>query len=403
MRRVSDPKKSVRSTPPFGPTELRVLLALMQALAIGLTWHLWQVRTAAGDAPNLPIIESAWIRHIQIGFGWPLMLSLVLAVAWPIVGIPAHAGLLVLAIWLDQMRIQPEFVSVAILLVGTLPGEGPRRLARCHLISLWLWAGVHKLLSAAYFEDSGPRMWTDTIAGLPLDAAVALAWATALFELGLGITALVARMRRLVPWLAALLHLGILLSLLVQRWNPAVWPWNLAVIAAAIGLFGREPEAATRAQEIRDTKPWLARSWNVAAVVALLHPGLYYFGLADGYVSWCVYSSNTPSAAHYAAGFEPRIDEAILGGESLPPAELDDALAHASGVDLQFKHYAALNVPFSPAPRLFRQYFRHVGQPGELLVIEDPRPMAAWSQRERLVLVMTPERKVIAWPASNSR
>jgi len=397
MSRVEKRMQPPRSRPPFGPAELRVLLALMQALAIGLTWHLWQVRTAAGDAPNLPLIESGWIQHMQFGFGWPLLLSLVLAVAWPKVGIAAHCGLLVLAIGLDQLRIQPEFVSVAILLVGTLPGEGPRRLARWHLIALWFWAGLHKLFSTGYLFDAGPRMWTDTIGGLSREAAVGLSLATAVFELGLGIAAIVPRARRCVPWLAAVLHLGVLFSLIVQQWNPAVWPWNVAVIAAAIGLFGREQETGGKGRETGATRPWAAWSWNVAAAVALLHPGLYYMGLADAYLSWCVYSSNTPDATLYSAGADPRIDAAIQAGESLDPATLDDALAEATGEELPFKHYGSLNVPFSPAPRLYTQYFRRVGQPGELLVIDDPRPLSAWRHRGRIVLVTSPERKVLAW------
>lgn len=397
MSRVSDRKNTTRGGPPIGPSELRILLVLMQALAIGLTWHLWQVRTAAGDAPNLPLIESNWVRHIQLSFGWPLLVSLALAVAWPKVGVPAHCGLLVLAIALDQLRIQPEFVSVAILLVGTLPGEGSRRLARCHLIALWFWAGLHKVFSAGYLFDSGPRMWTDTMGEMPRQLAVGLAIATAVFELALGIAACVPRARRFVPWMAAVLHLGILLSLLVQRWNPAVWPWNVAVIAAAVGLFGRGQETGDAGQETGNESKWTEWSWQVAAAVALFHPGLYYLGLADAYLSWCVYSSNTPDATLYATGAEPRIDEAIQAGELLHPATLDDALEQANGEEVQFKHYGSLNVPFSPAPRLYEQYFRRVGKPGEMLVIDDPRLVAAWWNRGRIVLVMSPERKVIAW------
>jgi hypothetical protein len=383
--------------PLFGAAELRILLALMQALAIGLTWQLWQVRTVAGDAPNLPVFDARWVQHVQFGFGWLLLASLVLAVVRPKIGIPLHCGLLVLAIGLDQLRIQPEFVSVAILLVGTLPSSGPKRLARCHLIALWFWAGLHKLLSAGYLLDSGPRMWTDTLGELPRGLAVGLAVAAAVFELLLGIAAMIPRARRFVPWLAALLHAGILLSLIVQGWNPAVWPWNVAIVAAAAELFGRREKAADREQETGDRGQWSKWAWTAAAVIALLHPGLYYVGLADAYLSWCVYSSNTPAATLYPAGADSRVDDAIAGNSKLDPATLDEVLEIAEGDELQFKHYDALQVPLSPAPRLFEQYFRRVGQPGEMLVVDDPRRVSAWRQRKRVVMVMTQGGEVVRW------
>jgi hypothetical protein len=397
MSRVIDRANPSSRSPPFGPAELRMLLVLMQALAIVLTWHLWQVRTAVGDAPNLPVIDAHWVELVQFGFGWPLLASLVLALVWPKIGIAAHCLLLVLAIALDQMRIQPEFVSIGILLVGTLPGEGPRRLARCHLISLWFWAGLHKLFSAGYWYDTGPRMWTDTIGGLSREVAVGLAVATAVFELSLGMLACDRRARRYIPWLAALLHLGILVSLIIQRWNPAVWPWNVAVVAAAIELFSQEQEASDRKQETGDNGRWAKWSWRIAAAIALLHPGLYYVGLTDAYLSWCVYSSNTPEAKVYARGADARLDAAIAAGRPLDRSTLDNVLRQAVGQELPFKHYASIKVPFSPAPRLFEQYFRKVGRPGEMLVIHDSRLISVWRKRDRIVLVMTPDRKVVAW------
>jgi hypothetical protein len=383
------------AAPPFGPTELRVFLALMQALAIGMTWHLWQVRTAEGDAPNLPLVDAAWIDRLQFGLGWPLLISLMVAIARPRVGIALHGGLLALAFALDQLRIQPEFISVAILLVGTLPGNGPKLFARSHLIALWSWAGLHKLLSAGYLFDSGPRMWTSTIGELPRELAIGLAITAAVFELALGILAIFPRTRRPVPWMAALLHLGILLSLVVQRWNPAVWPWNVAVIAAAVGLFAKEQTGNT-GQKTEDQRR-IAWTWSAASAIVLLQPGLYYVGLSDAYLSWCVYSSNTPAATLYAAGVSSRIDEAIQEGNRLSPAELAGVLEQAEGEDLAFKHYASINAPFAPAQRLYAQYLRRVGQPGEMLVIDDPRLIASWQGRRRVVLIMSADRKLVRW------
>jgi hypothetical protein len=373
---------------------LRAALATCQALAIGVTWQLWQVRTAAGEAPNLPIIETPWVDALQIDFGWLLMASLVLTVFRPTVGVAAHGTLLALAIAFDQMRIQPEFVSVAILLIGTLPARGTRQLARCHLISLWIWAGIHKLFSSGYWLDTGPRMWTDTIGGLSRETALGLAGGAAVFELTLGLLAAWPGTRRFVPWLAAVLHAGILLSLLVQKWNPAVWPWNIAVIIAAADLFRQDKQPKP---PVILESPWLKRSWAVACAVLLLHPGFYYLGLADAYVSWCVYSSNTPSATLYEPELVLPLEAAIFSGQKPDRATLDQVLESAEGEDLQFRYYASINVPFSPAPRLFAQYFRRRGQPGQLLVIHDPRPAAAWRHRQQVILVITADREVVAW------
>jgi hypothetical protein len=132
-------------------------------------------------------------------------------------------------------------------------------------------------------------------------------------------------------------------------------------------------------------------------LLMLLSPALYYLDLADAYLSWCVYSSNQPQATLYAPLAENRVDDAIHAGKPLAPATLAEVLEFAVGEDLAFKHFDSINAPFSPAPRLYEQYFRRVGQPGEMLVIDDPRPIAEWRGRRRTVLVMTYDRMVRRW------
>jgi hypothetical protein len=365
MIHVSD---SPSSTPALVPdaylrTALRLVLVVCQGAAIGLTRELWRGRSAAGEAPNLPIVEAIWIDAAQLDFFWPLLATLAAILIWPRVGVALHCGLLTLAIAWDQMRIQPEFLSVAILLLGTLPQKGPLLVARCHLISLWLFAGIHKLLSLEYLYDSGPRMWHNTVGGLSDRQAFVLSLSTALAELLLGILAIIPRTRRAVLPLAALLHGGILASLILQKWNTAVWPWNVAVIAAAFVLFRnwKEPLWAWPAELNADgSMDKRSRAWQALAGFVLVYPALFYVGIADAYASWCVYASNAPSAEVYLA--------ADVGMS--PDA---DAFEHAAGENLQFRHYDALNVPFPPAERLFLQYFRKTAEPGDCLVIEEPR------------------------------
>src|SRR5262245_496372 len=72
---VENRRPAARS-PLQGLAALRVILVLSQAMAIGLTWQLWQVRTGSGDAPNLPIVDANWMDAIQFNFGWLLLASL---------------------------------------------------------------------------------------------------------------------------------------------------------------------------------------------------------------------------------------------------------------------------------------------------------------------------------------
>jgi hypothetical protein len=310
-----------------------------------------------------------------------LLLTLLAAALWPRIGASLHALALTGAICLDQLRIQPEFVSLAILLVGTLPRRAPLLIARCHLISLWLWAGIHKLLCPQYLDQTGPDLAHGMFADLSSSAAFVLGIVVAAAELVLGLTAIVPLARRLTPKFALLVHGGILLVLVARGWNSAVWPWNVALAAAGYGYFagwnrllltwddGVELPVESAASDNRAgtaAGPLAIWSWRVVAAIVLAYPGLFYLNLCDGYLAWCVYASNTPEATIH-----------------------DDAAP--SGQRLFDRAYERLNVPFSPAARLFEQYFRRVGRLDDRLQIDDSRPMSRWRGREKRILIWTAE------------
>jgi hypothetical protein len=372
---------------------LRLVLAACQAAAIGLTWNLWQARSGTETPPNLPLIEWLSPGRPQFGCGWLLLASLALVVLAPRIGVWLHAASLVLAIALDQFRIQREFVSVAILLTGTVARRGPLTVARCHLISLWAFAGLHKLLSPEYWTDTGPYLAGMLLPRLAGQAAVAAGLAIAAAELLTGLLAVFPLTRRVVPWLAAALHAGILLSLLASQWNTAVWPWNVALIAAACGyfrgwdgpLFGRQtaPPAepvptTTSARPLTQASPVVHWAWQIAAVAALLHPALYYVNACDAYLAWCDYSSNTPEGTYFTA--------ADLAGEQVPT----DWQLLVGGDEMLFSQYESLNVPFPPSPRVYRQFLLRAGQPGDAIVVADRRPWSRWLGRSKLLLVHEP-------------
>jgi hypothetical protein len=249
-------------------------------------------------------------------------------------------------------------VSLAILLAGTLPGRGPPLVARCHLISLWLWAGLHKLVSAGYLFDTGPQLARGLFADLGDSQAIALGTAMALAELTLGVISIHPLARRSTPLMAAILHGGILLALVDRGWNSAVWPWNLALVASSYSFFAGW-NGPLWARPVERSRTW--RIWQVAAIFLLAYPALYYVNLCDGYLAWCVYAANTP--------------DAVVHDRQSPEGE-----------NLFLRAYRPLNVPFSPAVRLFEQHFRRTAEPGDRLEITDPRPLSRWLGKHKRTL-----------------
>ena len=130
----------------------RCLLVAAQGATIVVTWPLWQVRFSP---PMLPVLGGP-----QWNFGLLLLASLGYVLWRPRLGLLAHTCLLIVAAAQDQMRLQPEFISLTILLWGTLPSRGAQLTARVHLIALWFFAGLHKLTSPGF--ATGDAHWLVT-------------------------------------------------------------------------------------------------------------------------------------------------------------------------------------------------------------------------------------------------
>jgi len=344
-----------------GLLAFRWLVLAAQAATIGITWPLWQVRD---DPPLLPAIQWQqlpavdWpqlLDGVQFSPGAWLLASLAVALVLPRTGASLHVGLLAVAMLLDQTRMQPEVISLGLLLVGTLPGDGPRLVGRAHLIALWFFAGFHKLLSPEYFTGVMPAMFggdgTNPASTLQLVALQVLGGAMAAGELSLGVLAVVPRLRRACAVAACGFHLLVLLWLAGKmQWNPAVWPWNLALAAAGFALVW--PWTTSLVHDVQAAR-WLPR---VAALLLLVSPLGYYFGLVDPYLAHCLYTRNVPKAQRIT-----------IGG----PQPLDT--------------WSALRVPLPPAHRILEQFFQKTALPSERLVIDDPRWWACyrgWGHRE---------------------
>lgn len=303
-----------------------VVAALALAATVLVTWDLWSPRPGP---PVLPVVDL-------LG-GWPwgpgLLVLCALAIWRPGLGAVACGVGLVGALLGDQVRWQPEVVSLGLLVVVLTLGEPGRAIGRWHLGTMWLWAGLHKALSlnwslggAAFIADSLHRPGLRWVIALAVPAT----------EIGLGLASFVPRLWRLVRWGAVALHVGILITLSPRfaDWNEAVWPWNAALAVVGWRLFRRE-----------DPAPDLVPNRVVGAVglVLLATPALFYVGSIDAYFAHNLYSSNTPSATVCVVDGGCRVED--------------------------FDSVDELRVPFPPQPRLFRRAFDPSCAPDEVLVI----------------------------------
>lgn len=330
-------------------------VAACQALSFAISWPLWQIHASPPMLPAVPLP--------QINLGVPLQVSLIAAVMRPTVGVPAHAVLLGYAMLVDQTRLQPEFISLALLLWGCLPSHRATMLARAHLISLWIFSGLNKLLSPGFMSGTAQWMLSAYLQSPPVWLRDNVGFVVVIAEMSLGVLAIFPRTRKAVGILACIVHLNILLVLSPwgHDWNEVVWPWNVALAVAGLCLIApwREglPESIRRS----------GRSVGVGLVGLMVLPAGFYLLVVDAYVAHNLYTSNTPQAMVCDA--RNRCDTGGLTGAS----------------------WQAFNVPLPPEHRIFRASFAQTCRQGDRLVVTDSRVVARWLGRD-VVTTLCPAR-----------
>ena len=217
-----------------------------------------------------------------------LLASLVLVLLLPRWGVIVHIALLVAAMLLDQTRMQPECISLALLMVASLETPGAKLIGRSHLIAIWFFAGLHKLLSTGYYHHTVPFLAVGLMK--PSNAIVfeilggrvcrcrdgdGRCWPSSRARAGCGRPA--GLRRACVEHALAGLWLG---------WNKSVWPWNIALVSAALLLIW--PWQTTFRDDWRDS----SRLAKLAVLVILISPLGFYFGVVDGLLGHCLYSGN---------------------------------------------------------------------------------------------------------------
>ena len=304
---------------------------LCQLATVAISWSVWNVRQQPPNVPLLPLPA--------LSFAWPIVLSLLAAACWPRGGVIIHAVVYFLACVWDQYRLQPQVISLIVLMAACAFDEGTW-FARWYLAAMWLWSGLHKFLST---EWHGHESWVFLEScGLPADDwHVGFASLVAGSEVALGLLAIFLPRRAAVG--CVLLHAGIFLSLspLMRDFNPSVWPWNLATAAIGPWILLRQTRTAI--------------SWPQTAVIAglFLVPAGYYLDLVNAHLAFVLYSGNMPRALHVTRDGIRRLDG-----------------------------WTGLTVPFPDSPWLFRQTFLQTAAAGDKLHVAEPR----WGLPDRYFL-----------------
>ena len=325
-----------------------IVLAALAATVVA-TWNLWQARTAP---PLVP-----WLDLAAPSFGW-LLLGAMLAAMWrPRTGTALLVVLFAWACLVDQTRLQPQVVSLCLLLAATTSSRDLQLLGRLHLVTLWFYAGVAKLASEPFLFSARPWLLGRIVDSPPAWLQAAFPWLVVAAEIGLALLALVPRTRRLAVVVAVALH-GAILFALVPHDNVAVWPWNVALAAAAGMLIGtwRTPIAEDVGSAHVVTR--------LLAAVLVLGPLTSYAGIGDPYLAHQLYTANVPTGLVCRVdGGRPWLRQGLNGRYRDPAAGLDCLVIDLIG--------GGLGVPAPPRPSYFAGYFRRDCRPGERLVILD--------------------------------
>ena len=267
------------------------------------------------------------------------MASLAVVLLAPRYGVFVHLVLLAISFLFDQFRMQPQFIGIAMLMLATI---GPRgeQVVRWHLTALWFWAGMHKFLSPDWF---GYRSWNLTVQAelSPENNYLVFAASVVIVELALAVMAIVRP--RIAAFVCVAMHTGI--ALLMSRWglnmNGSVIPWNLCVALIGGWLFYRLPSPNRPADHLE----------RVMALLFLIVPAGFYFGLVDRCFCHVLYSGNLPQAV-------------------ITTGELDEL---GQPVTRAIQGWGELEVPFPKERRLLRKYFELTAEPGERMHVYEPR------------------------------
>jgi hypothetical protein len=320
-----------------------VICVVAQLATVLITWPLWEVRPWP---INLP-----WVSGLpQFPFGFLMIASLIGVLASPKrYGLPIHYAILLAAILTDQTRCQPQVIWVAFL---TLPCAYARTKQFCvwALVTLWLWAGLHKFFSSEWFQGNTFQLMHQAGVADAIGWCYAFALLVTISEIAQGVLTILRP--RFSAITCALLHFGIAGFMIYIQYNLSVVPWNICTAIVGAWLMRQAVTVETLSFKgmlaITATARSTGNRWLQKGAVAgmLMLP----IGFYTGHVRHCF--------AH------------VLYSGGLPLISISKA---DRSVD-QLLDWDVIGVPFPREPAAFGEYFRLTAAPGEKMHIHEVRP-----------------------------
>jgi hypothetical protein len=370
--------------------------------------------------PGFPALPTPWDGCF---FG-ALLLSLV-AAGWfyrPAVTFFLLASLF--AFCEDQNRGQPWLYMYWVMLGLTLlPENVVLPACRCALSAAYVWSSIQKCnarffqIVPAWFVEPAATHWH-----FPVWTVHVLRYAVSsapFVELAIGIALWPTRFRRVAIGMVLTLHLSALLFLgpLGYRYDMVVWPWNLAMIALVVVLFGKGTERTPKAfgAALRESATTKAQSWSSAlrssffwqtvtelrrsrlavVIIALFSflPALSYAGLWDSYFSFALFAESQAKADIFVTeAFRSRLPAGIAAHVHAVRQAYNPQVQGPYVFDFQTWGYKQLRVPPIFEPRNYRSIFKYLRTwsrtPDDLRMIIAPRagPMVFYEANAQFAL-----------------
>lgn len=358
---------------PFQVDLLRRLMGIFGLFLFLTSWKLWTAQTVFPQVPFFQVLIFApgvidWIALAATVIGLLGMAAIKrLDQASDRITVRSVGcflfGLSIL-ILLDQHRLQPWAYQLWILgvLYLTLSGKQFLLASRMLLISIYVYSAISKWdyqfantvgyeisnTLASFFSRAKEQAWDS-------DFRWSLAVAAAIYELSIGV--LLASNRRLLinigVMMGILMHAVLILALGPWGMNHH-WPvllWNLFCVSQLVTLFGwlpvrwmatdggQEKGVETDLREYPRGPGWLGATLIVGVLV---FPLTSFWGLADHWVSWELYSPRSSRV------------EIVVPGTSAEVAGLGNAVSSEKGdsrLDLNQWSLKDLGVPVYPQAR----------------------------------------------------
>lgn len=294
---------------------LERLLAAGHLLLIAVTWPLWIPQTRF---PQVPLIRLA--GQCPRIFEWSLLIILLTSLLLLFVANSSRLRRFACLasvicsfslILIDQHRLQPwawEFLLVAAILATADSATG-RQCWRWLIIGVYAWSAWSKM-DYGFCLYHGPFLLEGiaksfhlphNAAAWPTSVRCTLAGVIPVFEMLVACGLIFQKTRRPAVIGAAIMHLGLLLSLgpLGHNHRPGVLCWNLFFLAQNWILFRsfREEKVTGIISDSNAKTPGAAPRWSgnllaqVIVMAALIWPGLEPLGLCDHWPAWAVYAA----------------------------------------------------------------------------------------------------------------